>query len=151
MIPLDSSAAVQSQTLGKYEIVRKLSRSMTDVYLANDTEAGRPVVLKLIEHARDDFTQLVIEAENRGAQLQKQLHEIDPRILEIYEYGELNGCFFVAMEYIDGQDLAELLRGCRLEIEFAAIQVHYLRAFTDEVHLDSAVSLAIRGVMVEGR
>jgi serine/threonine protein kinase len=113
MIPADSSTAVQAQTLGKYEIVRKLSRSMTDVYLANDTEANRPVVLKLIEHARDDFTQLVIEAERRGAQLQKQLHEIDPRILEIYEYGEQNGCFFVAMEYFEGRTLAEILRAER--------------------------------------
>ena len=110
MIPAESSATVQAQTLGKYEIIRKLSRSMTDVYLANDTEANRPVVLKLIEHARDDFTQLVIEAERRGAQLQKQLHDLDPRILQIYEYGEQNGFFFVAMEYFEGRTLAEILR-----------------------------------------
>jgi serine/threonine protein kinase len=113
MIPVESGATVQVQTLGKYEIIRKLSRSMTDVYLANDTEAGRLVVLKLIEHAHDDFTQLVIEAERRGAQLQKQLHEIDPRILEIYEYGEHNGFSFVAMEYFEGRTLAEILRSER--------------------------------------
>lgn len=101
---------VQSQTFGKYEIIRKLSRSMTDVYLASDTEENRRVVLKLIEHSRDDFTQLVIEAERRGAQLQKQLHAIDRRIIEIYDYGEQNGCFFVAMEYFEGRTLAEILR-----------------------------------------
>lgn len=112
MIPVESSAA-QAPALGKYEIVRKLSRSMTDVYLANDTESRRLVVLKLIEHARDDFTQLVIEAERRGAQLQRQLHQLDPRILEIYEYGEQNGYFFVAMEYFEGKTLAELLRAER--------------------------------------
>lgn len=98
------------QAFGKYEIVRKLSRSMTDVYLATDTESNRRVVLKLIEHSRDDFTQLVIEAERRGAQLQRQLHSIDARIIEIYEFGEQNGCFFVAMEYFEGRTLAELLR-----------------------------------------
>jgi len=113
MMPAESSATIQTQTLGKYEIIRKLSRSMTDVYLANDTEADRLVVLKLIEHSRDDFTQLVIEAERRGAQLQKQLHEIDPRILEIYEYGEYSGFSFVAMEYFEGRTLAEILRAER--------------------------------------
>jgi serine/threonine protein kinase len=109
----ESGAAVQPRVFGKYEIVRKLSRSMTDVYLANDTEASRRVVLKLIEHSRDDFTQLVIEAERRGAQLQKQLHQIDPRILEVYDCGEQNGCFFVAMEYFEGRTLAEILRSER--------------------------------------
>lgn len=104
---------VQSQAFGKYEIVRKLSRSMTDVYLASDTETNRRVVLKLIEHSRDDFTQLVIEAERRGAQLQKQLHTIDRRIIEIYDFGEQNGCFFVAMEYFEGRTLAEILRAER--------------------------------------
>ncbi|MBV9671172.1 MAG: phosphotransferase, partial [Acidobacteriales bacterium] len=96
-------------TFGKYEILGKLSRSMTDVYLARDTEKDRRVVLKLIEHSRDEYTQLVIEAETRGAALQTQLHLIDPRILEVYEYGEQNGCFFLAMEYWEGRTLAHIL------------------------------------------
>ena len=94
---------------GKYEIIRKLSRSLTDVYLALDTEQDRRVVLKLIEDARDDFTQVVIEAERRGASIQKALHETDPRILAIYEYGQEQNCFFVSMEYFEGKTLAQLV------------------------------------------
>ncbi len=101
---------VHFQKFGKYEIVRKLGRSMTDVYLARDAEINRRVVLKMVECARDDYTQLLIEAERRGAQIQKQLREIDPRILEIYEFGEQDGCFFVAMEYVEGRTLAEILQ-----------------------------------------
>jgi eukaryotic-like serine/threonine-protein kinase len=97
------------QKFGRYEIIRKLSRSMTDVYLAFDPEANRTVALKLIEHSRDEYTQLIIEAEKRGAVLQTQLHAIDPRILEVYESGEQNNCFFIAMEYFDGKSLAEIL------------------------------------------
>src|SRR6185437_16864380 len=41
---------VQIDTFGKYCIVRKLGRSMTDVYLADDTALDRRVVLKIIEH-----------------------------------------------------------------------------------------------------
>ncbi len=98
------------QTFGKYEIIRKLSRSLTDVYLARDAEADRQVVLKLIEHSRDDFTQIVIEAERRGALIQRDLHQKDPRILEVYDLGEELNCFFVAMEYFPGRTLADILR-----------------------------------------
>ncbi|MBV8847268.1 MAG: serine/threonine protein kinase [Bryobacterales bacterium] len=93
----------------QYEIVRKLGRSMTDVYLARDTETDRRVVLKLVEQSGDQFTQIVIEAERRGAEIQKQLHDADPRILEVYEFGERNGCFFVAMEHCEGRSIAEIL------------------------------------------
>ena len=61
---------------------------MTDVYLALDPEANRRVVLKLVEHSRDSYTQLVVEAERRGAIIQQQLHAKDPRILEVFEYGD---------------------------------------------------------------
>ncbi len=108
---------------GKYDITRKLSRSMTDVYLAHDTEAQKPVVLKLIEQLPDEYTQTIIEAERRGALLQKQLHATDRRILEIYEFGEQNGCFFVAMEYFAGRTLAEILQ---VEKQFEAKRAaHY--------------------------
>lgn len=132
---------VQLKQFGKYEIVRKLGRSMTDVYLATDPEANRPVVLKLIEESKDEFTQLVIEAERRGAQIQRQLHEADPRILEIYDFGELNGCFFVAMEYSAGKNIAEILqaerrlapeRACRYAIE-ALSQLDRLHAFITDL------------------
>jgi eukaryotic-like serine/threonine-protein kinase len=133
---------VHSQTIGKYEIIRKLSRSMTDVYLAIDTETNGTVVLKIIEHSRDDFTQLVMEAERRGAQLQKQLHATDARILEIYDFGEQNGCFFVAMEYFAGSTLAEMLgKERRLEPKRAAryaaeicSQLRTLHSFISDVN-----------------
>ena len=107
------STMVQIDTFGKYCIVRKLGRSMTDVYLADDTALNRRVVLKIIEHSRDDFTQLAIEAEKRGALIQKQLHQVDRRILEILDCGEQDGCFFVAMEYFEGKTLAEILQAER--------------------------------------
>ena len=47
---------LQTGKFGKYEIVRKLSRSMTDVYLGREGPGGRAVVLKLIEESHDEFT-----------------------------------------------------------------------------------------------
>src|SRR5664279_3837149 len=103
--------APASRKIGKYEIVRKLGRGgMADVYLAHDSENGGTVALKLIEHAADADTTDAIEAERRGAELQARLAAIDPRVVRVYGAGDADGFFFVAMEYVEGQDLAELMR-----------------------------------------
>jgi len=113
---------VISRSFGPYEIVRKLGRSMTDVYLAFDRQRERPAVLKIIERSGDSLTQLVLEAERRGAEIQKQLHEFDPRVVEVYEYGHLDEYFFIAMEYVEGENVGDLLRReHRLEPRRAAV------------------------------
>ena len=112
--------APADRRIGKYEIGRKLGRGgMADVYLAEDTETGHTVALKLIEHGADADTVDAIEAERRGAELQARLAAVDPRVVRVYEAGDLESYFHVAMEYIDGQDLAELLRHGPLVVEFA--------------------------------
>jgi serine/threonine protein kinase len=116
-----STVAVQKKRFGRYEIIRKLGRSMTDVYLAYDERLGRNVILKLVEESQDDFTKLVIEAERRGALIQADLHRIDPRFLEVYECDEADGCFFVSMEYFEGRNIEEILHTeRRLEAKRAA-------------------------------
>src|ERR1035438_2641356 len=113
--------------IGKYEIRQKLGRGgMADGYLAQDTELGCQVALKIIERAPDADTRDSIEAERRGAVLQARLAEIDPRVVKVYDAGDLSHYFYVAMEYIDGQDLAELMRHGRLEVEFSTDVTHQL-------------------------
>ena len=113
--------APAGRKLGKYEIIRKLGRGgMADVYLAQDTEANGVVALKLIEHSEDADTRASIEAERCGADLQARLAAIDSHVTRVHDSGDLDGYFFVAMEYIDGQDLAELMKGGPLAVEFAA-------------------------------
>src|SRR5262245_35399524 len=113
--------APASRKIGKYEIRHKLGRGgMADVYLAQDTEAGDMVALKLIEHSEDSDTRDSIEAERRGAALQARLAEVDSRVVRIYDCGDAEGFFYVAMEYIDGQDLAAWLHRGPVIPEFAA-------------------------------
>ena len=113
--------ASASRKLGKYEILRKLGRGgMADVYLAQDTESGQTVALKVIEHSTDADTRDAIAAEMRGAVLQERLAAVDPRVVRVYDAGDVDGFFFVAMEYVDGRDLAELMRHGPLDVEFAA-------------------------------
>ena len=101
---------LRTRQFGAYEVIRKLARGMTDVYLAFDTSANRHAVLKIVEESPDALTQLIIEAERRGADLQKQLHDADSRVIEIYESGHLDGFFFVSMQYIEGRTVAEILK-----------------------------------------
>ena len=95
---------------GEYDIERKLGHGMTDVYLAFDVTRGRRAVLKLIRHGEGGKTHQVIEAERRGASIQQQLHAFDARVIEVYDFGDLEGCFFVAMEYVEGETVAQILR-----------------------------------------
>ena len=95
--------------LGRYQIVRQIGRSMTDVYLAIDTVGNRKTALKLIPSTGDASARLVLDAERRGAAIQSQLRGLDPRMVEVYETGDLDGYFFVAMQYVEGRDLAEVL------------------------------------------
>ena len=112
--------APASRKIGKYEIRQKLGRGgMADVYLATDKTDGQTVALKLIEYADDPDTRDSIEAERRGAELQARLAAIDPHVVQVYDAGDADGYFYVAMEYIDGQDLHELMRGGALEPSFA--------------------------------
>ena len=101
-----------NRRLGKYDVIRKLARGgMADIYLAQD-DNGDPVALKVIERAPDRDTLDSIEAERRGSSLQERLAAIEPRVVQIYETADLEDYFYVAMEYIEGEDLAELiLRG----------------------------------------
>jgi eukaryotic-like serine/threonine-protein kinase len=99
--------------VGKYEIVRRLGRSVSDVYLAIDTQVGRETALKLVRPAPDSVSRMVLEAERRGAAIQKELRALDPRVIEVYEYGEADGYFFVAMQYVEGRNLAQTLQSER--------------------------------------
>jgi serine/threonine-protein kinase len=92
---------------GRYRIVSKLgSGGMAEVYLAEDEELGRKVALKMLNerHARDDQ---FVERFKREARNAAGLSH--PHIVRIYDRGQAEGTYYIAMEYLDGQTLKELL------------------------------------------
>jgi len=95
--------------IGRYEIVRRLGKSMTEVFLAMDTVENRKVALKLVAIGDDPTTRLIVDAERRGAAIQQELRDLDPRVVEIYEFGDMEGYFFVAMQFVEGRSLADIL------------------------------------------
>jgi eukaryotic-like serine/threonine-protein kinase len=91
----------------RYVIKRKLgSGGMADVYLAEDQELGRRVALKLLDdrHASDDQ---FVERFRREAQSAAGLNH--PNIVSIFDRGRAEGTYYIAMEYLDGRTLKELL------------------------------------------
>ncbi|MDQ3065610.1 MAG: Stk1 family PASTA domain-containing Ser/Thr kinase [Actinomycetota bacterium] len=92
---------------GRYQIVRKLgSGGMANVYLAEDQELGRRVAIKILDdrHARDDQ---FIERFRREAQNAAGLSH--PNIVSVYDRGEAEGTYYIAMEYVEGRTLKELI------------------------------------------
>jgi serine/threonine protein kinase len=142
---------LRTRQFGAYEVIRKLARGMTDVYLAFDTSANRHAVLKIVEESPDPLTQLILEAERRGADLQKQLHDADARVIEVYEYGHLDGFFFVSMQYIEGQTVAEILKQeGRIEPERAARFAGEILSQLDKLHSFQATIDGQRRSVVHG-
>src|SRR3954470_19024335 len=94
---------------GRYRIERKLGAGgMADVYLAEDLELGRRVAIKILNdrHAADDS---FIERFRREAKNAAGLSH--PNIVSIYDRGEAEGTYYIAMEFLDGRSLKELIVG----------------------------------------
>src|SRR5213596_1736947 len=92
---------------GRYRIIRKLGAGgMANVYLAEDQELGRRVAIKILDdrHAADNS---FIERFRREAKNAAGLSH--PNIVSIYDRGEAEGTYYIAMEYLDGRSLKELV------------------------------------------
>ncbi len=92
---------------GRYRIIRKLgSGGMANVYLAEDQELGRRVAIKILNdrHANDDQ---FVERFRREAKNAAGLSH--PNIVSIYDRGEAEGTYYIAMEFLDGRSLKELI------------------------------------------
>jgi eukaryotic-like serine/threonine-protein kinase len=102
---------VDPKLFGRYQIIRKLAGGgMGRVFLAYDPVLNRQVGLKLIDAGGDRDSIDVVAAERRGAVLQDQLakREQSGRVAQIFDVGDRDGYFYIAMEYIEGEDLSEL-------------------------------------------
>ncbi|WNZ64593.1 protein kinase [Myxococcus sp. MxC21-1] len=97
--------------IGKYQLVRKLaSGGMAEVFLAK--AAGprgfeKTLVLKrILPHLAEDaaFVEMFLGEARLAAQLEH------PNIVQIFDFGEAEGSFFLAMEFIDGPNLRKLVK-----------------------------------------
>jgi hypothetical protein len=93
---------------GRYQIVVPIGRGgMGEVYRADDLTLGQPVALKFLPRATSSNEDALdrLRAEVRIAR--RISH---PNVCRVYDIAETEGRHFLSMEYIDGEDLAALLR-----------------------------------------
>jgi len=146
--PIESGADAGGERnqvkLGRYEIVRELGKgAMGIVYLAKDPLIGRLVALKTIRpsaHADDEDTREFQARFVREAQAAGILNH--PSIVTVHDIGQddPSGMSFIAMEYVEGQNLKEMLaQGRPLSFEQAADIIAQVAEGLDFAHAKGIV------------
>jgi eukaryotic-like serine/threonine-protein kinase len=101
---------VQPDTVidGRYRVLRRLgSGGMADVYAAEDRQLGRRVALKVL-HRRFAEDEQFVERFRREASSAAGLQH--PNIVAIFDRGEWDGTYYIAMELVEGRTLKEIVR-----------------------------------------
>ena len=93
---------------GRYRVVRKLGGGgMADVYLCEDLTLGRHVAVKvLLQRYLNDPT--FVERFRREAKAAAGLNQ--QNLVSIYDWGEVDGTYYIVMEYVEGETLKDLIR-----------------------------------------
>ena len=92
----------------RYRIVHMLGRGgMGEVYRADDLLLGQPVALKFLPAAATANASASSRFRNEVRTARQVSH---PNVCRVYDIGEADGLTYLSMEYVDGEDLASLLR-----------------------------------------
>ncbi len=92
----------------RYEIGKRIGRGgMAEIFQARDVLLDRPVAIKVLfpEFATDPA---FVERFRREAQAAANLNH--PNIVGVYDWGKVNNTYYIAMEYVNGRTLADILK-----------------------------------------
>jgi serine/threonine-protein kinase len=95
---------------GRYRVVKRLGEGgMGEVYLGMHEAIEKKVALKVLRREYSQKPDIVTRFQQEAISASRIKH---PNVLDVFDFGQLdNGCFFLAMEFLEGNDLAdELLR-----------------------------------------
>ncbi len=124
---------------------------MGEVYRADDMKLGQPVALKFLPPSLDadpDRRQRLLDEVRLARQV------AHPNVCHVWDIGEVDGHDFLAMEYVDGEDLASLLRRIgRLPEDRAVRMARELCAGLAAAHDEGILHRDLKpaNVMVDGR
>jgi serine/threonine protein kinase len=109
------SLTTDDTILGKYKIVRRLSAGgMAEVFLAKQVGIGgfeKPVALKRIQRQLLETRHLAIDMFLNEAKIAGRL--MHPNIVQVLDVGEVGGALYLAMEFVRGKDLRDLIKRLR--------------------------------------
>jgi eukaryotic-like serine/threonine-protein kinase len=122
-------------SVGPYEIVGEIGRGgMATVFLATDTRTNRRVALKLVPTGMDREACEILDAERWGATLQERFCTNSRYVPEVYEHGTGGGYFYIAMEYLEGQNLSDVIARGPFAAQRAIDVTIQLCHFLEEAH-----------------
>ena len=91
----------------RYRVLRRIgSGGMADVWLAEDTHLQRQVALKVLHHRFAQDREFV-ERFRREAEAAAGLQH--PNVVSVFDRGEVDGTYYIAMEYVEGRSLKDLI------------------------------------------
>src|SRR6266852_2887391 len=131
----------------RYRIVSLIGRGgMGEVYRADDLKLGQSVALKFLSRRADP--QRLVEEVHIGRQISH------PNVCRLYDIAEVDGHLFITMEFVDGEDLASLLRRIgRLPSEKALMLTRDICAGLAAAHDKGVIHRDLKpaNVMIDGR
>ncbi len=102
---------------GRFELIALLGKGgMGNVYKAYDPNLKRHIALKILRNEEPD----VVKRFMREAQAQARVEHM--HVCKIYETGEFEGHHYIAMQYIDGENLREIYKELSLEEKIEIIK-----------------------------
>src|SRR5512138_3908951 len=91
----------------RYQILSRLgSGGMAEVYCAQDLQLGRKVALKILYRRFAEDAEFVERFRREASSAAGLQH---PHVVAVYDRGEWDGTYYIAMEYLEGRSLKRLL------------------------------------------
>jgi serine/threonine protein kinase len=104
----DGRFASGAMLAGRYRIIALLGKGgMGEVYRADDLTLEQPVALKFLPESVTRNESDLVRFRNEVRIARQVSH---PNVCRVYDLGEMEGHIFLSMEYVDGEDLASLIR-----------------------------------------
>ena len=125
------------KTLGQYTILEEAGRGgMATVYLAKQSSMNRNVAIKVLPpHFLHDPS--FLERFKREVEVISQLEH--PHILPIYDYGEAEGMPYIAMRYLGGGSIAQIIRHGVPKLEALVRPMRQISQALDYAHLQGII------------
>jgi serine/threonine-protein kinase len=113
----EQAPSMLGRTLGRYQVISSLaSGGMGEVYIAEDTQLGRKIALKILP-ARFKIDDERVRRFQQEARAASALNH--PNIITIYEVGQIDSHHFIVTEFIEGETLREHMAKTQLTISAA--------------------------------